>query len=275
MLKLTDAEFRSLVMIELWAVSNRTDGLLERDDVDLVPRTDPACLDALVRHGLLEPHDRGWRVVGWEDEQTSSDQIARAQRARKVAAEKKARQRARRRAEEAGEDHEEDALEEDHVDMSSGTVPGGSPRDVSRGPHRIGQDRTGKDLGEGTRASASLDADVLFEQAWSAWPKKTGKKTARQKFAIALRGFRGHEDDLVAAITRHAEEHRHHTEARFIPGLTPWLNGERWEDPLPGTPEAGGPSLPAAGPARDPNAWMQPGARVERHQDPHPREAVA
>lgn len=50
--RLNDAAFRSWVVATLWAVANRTDGMIERDDLPLVPQLNPASVDALIDSGL-------------------------------------------------------------------------------------------------------------------------------------------------------------------------------------------------------------------------------
>jgi hypothetical protein len=119
-------------------------------------------------------------------------------------------------------------------------------------------------------AEPRVDVEALFEQAWKTWPKKTDRKDAKQKFAIALRRFKGREEQLVAAVKLHGEAYALHNEPQFRPGLAVWLNKERWENPLPGTPEAGGPGEADGKPAptKDPNDWMQRKRRVDPNQEP-------
>lgn len=105
--------------------------------------------------------------------------------------------------------------------------------------------------------------DELFTQAWESWPKKVDRKDALQKFRLALRQFRGREQALVDAIKAHGEAYAAHNEPKYRPGLAVWLNKERWNNPLPGTPEAGGgTTAPGAATPRDPNAWMNPPRRT-------------
>lgn len=80
-----------------------------------------------------------------------------------------------------------------------------------------------------------IDVDDVFAEAWSRWPKKTARKAARAKFATAAsrhpRGLLGLADDVAA----HAAAYVHHQHpAQYVPMLSTWLNGDRWDDPLPG-----------------------------------------
>ena len=86
-----------------------------------------------------------------------------------------------------------------------------------------------------------LDIDGIFDRVWAEWPKKTSRKNARAKFEIAARrhprGLHGLADDVLA----HGQAHRAHTPVEFVPMLSTWLNGDRWDDPI-ATPRSGGSS---------------------------------
>ncbi|MBF0673172.1 MAG: helix-turn-helix domain-containing protein [Salinibacterium sp.] len=78
-----------------------------------------------------------------------------------------------------------------------------------------------------------LDIDTVFDRVWGEWPKKTSRKTARAKFHTAAQrhpgGLHGLADDAIA----HGRAHGAHTPERFVPMLSTWLNGDRWDDALP------------------------------------------
>lgn len=78
----------------------------------------------------------------------------------------------------------------------------------------------------------------LFEVAWKAWPRKAGKKGARAKFERLVRDKVGTAEELVEAITAHGAAYEKWVQPQYVPHLTTWLNGERWEDEIPG-PRAG------------------------------------
>ena len=52
-LRLSPSAFRTLVMVYVWTVSNRTDGLVELDDVDLIPGADPGDFPELEGRGVV------------------------------------------------------------------------------------------------------------------------------------------------------------------------------------------------------------------------------
>lgn len=80
--------------------------------------------------------------------------------------------------------------------------------------------------------------EEIFAEAYEGWPKKVDRKDALAKFKIALRKFRGHEQDLLDAIRDHGAAHAQFTPRQFTPSLAVWLNKERWDNDLPEAPEA-------------------------------------
>lgn len=78
-----------------------------------------------------------------------------------------------------------------------------------------------------------LDTGDVFERVWVEWPKKSAKKTARAKFEIAARRHPRGIDGLSADVIAHGRAHRAHTPEQFVPMLSTWLTGDRWEDSLP------------------------------------------
>ncbi|MGW4883392.1 hypothetical protein [Streptomyces murinus] len=87
-------------------------------------------------------------------------------------------------------------------------------------------------------------ADTGFDDFWAAYPRKVAKGTARTAWAKALK--RGAEPaDVIAAAARAAAQWRAaHTEVRFIPHPTTWLNGERYDDEPEAPPAHNQPTLP-------------------------------
>lgn len=69
-----------------------------------------------------------------------------------------------------------------------------------------------------------------FEAIWRAWPRKTSKKTAADKWARLSASERAR---IAPILLGHAAAHAQHTEVQFVPHLSTWLNQERWNDPLP------------------------------------------
>lgn len=98
-----------------------------------------------------------------------------------------------------------------------------------------------------------------FDRFWKAYPKKVGKKAARQAFerAVKVRGA-GHRKSgtgdrgsgtgdpspaevMIAAVERQKASRQWQRDAgRFIPNPATWLNQGRWED----EPPEAAPALP-------------------------------
>lgn len=81
---------------------------------------------------------------------------------------------------------------------------------------------------------SSADADGVsdtFDEWWTAYPKKVGKKAARRAYLRALKDTGA--DVLLTAMTARAELWRRDGTARqFIPDPATWLNQGRWDDEL-------------------------------------------
>nr|WP_252728372.1 helix-turn-helix domain-containing protein [Curtobacterium sp. WW7] len=76
--------------------------------------------------------------------------------------------------------------------------------------------------------------DDWFELVWTVWPKHDKKKPAREKFVRLVRSKVIGLEVLVAAIRDHGQAYTAGGwDEQFVPGLLPWLNQERWNDPLP------------------------------------------
>lgn len=146
-LRLSAEQHRTFVVTLAWSVSNRTDGVLEREDLPLVVGCDTSAMTAatLVTQGLWEPTAAGWLIVDFAPSQTSRDELQVLDNARRREREKKARQRHSRR----------------HPDED---VPGDVPGDASPGKaqDRQGQDRQGQDSLSGAAPRPGAEA--------SAWP---------------------------------------------------------------------------------------------------------
>ena len=84
---------------------------------------------------------------------------------------------------------------------------------------------------------AGVNQDAQFTAFWERYPRKEGKKKAREKW------MRLNPDPaLYARIMAGLERHKRSEQWRrgVIPHPTTWLNGERWEDEL--TPNGRGPA---------------------------------
>ena len=73
-----------------------------------------------------------------------------------------------------------------------------------------------------------------FEEFWNAYDKKTGRKTAEQKWTLAL-AKPGVTAELVTAAARSyiAAQKREGKYPQYTKNPTTWLNGEHWNDEQP------------------------------------------
>jgi hypothetical protein len=70
----------------------------------------------------------------------------------------------------------------------------------------------------------------MFDEFWSAYPRKVAKAVARKAFA---RLTEQQQLDACKAIDEHCLYWKtKETELEFIPHASTWLNAERWEDEL-------------------------------------------
>jgi hypothetical protein len=70
----------------------------------------------------------------------------------------------------------------------------------------------------------------MFDEFWSAYPRKVAKALARKAFA---RLTEQQQLDACKAIDEHCLYwETKETELEFIPHASSWLNAERWEDEL-------------------------------------------
>lgn len=71
----TPSQFRLFVNANAWAVSNRTDGLIPREELSLIPWANMADASALVALGLWAAAPDGWMIEGFLDVQSSKSQL--------------------------------------------------------------------------------------------------------------------------------------------------------------------------------------------------------
>lgn len=71
----THSQFRLFVNANAWAVSNRTDGLIPREELSLIPGANMADASALVALGLWASVPDGWMIEGFLDVQSSKSQL--------------------------------------------------------------------------------------------------------------------------------------------------------------------------------------------------------
>lgn len=130
--RLSDAGYRSYMNALIWSVANRTEGVIDRGDLEDIPDFNPAVVPELMGDDLWEPLGVGdrWLISDFETTQTGRDLLASAEKRRAWDRRRKARDRKDRLAAQLADD-----------DDSGGSSGGRSP--VER--YRPGQDRTGQD----------------------------------------------------------------------------------------------------------------------------------
>jgi DNA-binding transcriptional MocR family regulator len=128
------------------------------------------------------------------------------------------------------------------------TFGGVGRNSISVGPEStgVGPQPTGGVGPESTRTSHSSepvnepkpmvtpDTDLLegFEQFWTLYPKKKGRKDAAKAWAKLKPNDELHQT-LITALGRHCVSEDWTKEGgRYIPNAATWLNGERWHDVL-------------------------------------------
>lgn len=94
-LRLSDAEHRSFVVALAWSVSNRTDGRIERGDLDLIPTFRTAAVPALVASGLWVANSvDSWTMTDYEHTQSTRNQLEGLDHRRFLDRERQAKKRA-------------------------------------------------------------------------------------------------------------------------------------------------------------------------------------
>ncbi len=131
--RLSDAGHRLFVTALAWSASNRTDGLIEPDDLELLPRVDRSTADELTAAGLWTREADGWHIADFIDTQSTRAQLEALDRKRHHERERKAAQRARNRLTARAQESPSKAL--------SGGTSGGMSGGTSGGTQRQGKDR--------------------------------------------------------------------------------------------------------------------------------------
>jgi hypothetical protein len=96
-IRLKDREFRGYLNALAFSVANRTDGVILRDDIELIRALDLGVADGLVTAGLWEVIDGGWHIREYEDTQTTRRELEVLDNLRRREREKKRRQREKSR----------------------------------------------------------------------------------------------------------------------------------------------------------------------------------
>jgi len=70
---------------------------------------------------------------------------------------------------------------------------------------------------------------AIFDDLWKMYPKKVGKGQARKAFSAALRKV--DHDKIHLALIEYVRSTQG-DDKKYLPHLSTWLNGERWDDEL-------------------------------------------
>ena len=144
--RLSDAHYRSYFQALLWSVSNRTDGVIEPEDLGLIPNFAVGAPQAFVTARLWTPLRHGWLIADFDATQTVRSELEMLENVRARERRKKQRQRA--------------AKADETADVP-GTVPGDGPEGQSRGTTQEGRQarQAGKDREGAPPAPVDLDSD--------------------------------------------------------------------------------------------------------------------
>lgn len=114
-----------------------------------------------------------------------------------------------------------------------------APSGTRSGPDQVGEsganppDPTRPDPTQNAPSTAPADA-AAFEEFWNTYDKKTGRKTAEQKWKVALKKPGITADTLIAAARSYiAAQKRDGKHPHYTKNPTTWLNGEHWNDEPP------------------------------------------
>lgn len=116
-----------------------------------------------------------------------------------------------------------------HDPEPSGVDPeefGKPPEEFVSPPEPLRPERKGREQGkEGKGTRAATSPDPLFDEFWTAYPRKTDKGNARKAWVKATK-----EHDPQALIAAARVYAASKPEPKFTAHPSTWLNGERWDD---------------------------------------------
>ena len=112
-----------------------------------------------------------------------------------------------------------------HCHETFRSVSGIAPEDSRTAPESLAPDRERKGIDREPSAVA------LFDEFWSAYPRKTDKANARKAWTKAVK--KKPPSEIIAAAASYAATR---PEPKFTAHASTWLNGERWDDELARSP---------------------------------------
>lgn len=135
----TPEQFRLFVFATAWAVSNMTDGHIDREDLPLIPFAGIPLAEGLVKADLWTPTEKGWLISDFAKTQSSAAQIEAALMNRRKSDAERQRKKYER-------DKEKGTPSPDPDDLPSSR----EPHVRFEGKERQGKERQGKALYEGS-----------------------------------------------------------------------------------------------------------------------------
>lgn len=184
-----------------------------------------ACASALVAAGLWSRVDGGYQVTRWADWQDGLDALSR----------RRAADRERQRRRRSADTSTDLSRDNGHLSRDGPPVSRDMSRDVTLTEEEKDKELPPSSPPRGRRRRTDYDSDPGFLAFWAAYPRKVNKPAGFRAWLAALN--RGAKPDLViAALTRYAAA-RQGQDHRFTAHPASWLNGERYNDQEPTTPE--------------------------------------
>jgi hypothetical protein len=146
--RLSDSAYRSYMQALVWSVANRTEGIIERGDVEDIPDFGPADVPELVKNGLWEVEGERWLIRDFATTQTGKDLLEKYERTKALDRARKARKAKETAAAKlAGLD--------DSGGNSGGTFPADSPSTDQNRPNASKR-------GTEKNATSEIDGDHLL-----------------------------------------------------------------------------------------------------------------
>ncbi len=101
-------------------------------------------------------------------------------------------------------------------------------------------------------------AVASFDDFWAVWPRKDSRKAAEAAWGRAVKRA---DATVILEVARAYAASPFRPERQFVPHGATWLNGDRWNDPLPEAPTG------FAGPNDRMRAGLEMGARLQAQFD--------
>lgn len=110
----------------------------------------------------------------------------------------------------------------------SANLAGRSERPANE-PRATGNQAQSTPLIEVDREEVDKDS-ASFDIFWTIWPRKDAKKAAQAAWSRAVK--RHPAEQIIFAAAAYAQS-PNRPEKQYVPHAATWLNGDRWNDPLP------------------------------------------